>query len=602
MMAPLLAAMAGAASRTFSSSKENLMTTFAQAAMVCFAFATLIGMAGCQETSTPAAKQTTPAKPAAPATPPPNKYTEFAAQKIRFQPFCFYGEKFPACDFDQPALVKNLIGPYTISVTYYNAAGQKVTTADKPGRYAAVAEIKHDGRTSRRFATLCRLGGEGTTGATTINPAVLQAAGVDQQVLADFAKDPTLARFLSRPTTQPAQETQKLGFQASYAAVLFDLTQLKQAGKPLPQDTMMRLERQWWVTFKRGFYGYDKLYPNAFICPKPIEGAAAPVIHEGTLAQAGVKSTAVEDIDAACQAWLKEVGVGFNLVAVRHGVAFFNRAYGTQYAGPNKDDPFTTSTAAQTASATKFFAAILLAEFADQGLLKSDDPVEKYVPALRGIQVKRPVTIRDMYLHISGFAEVAGDFNPDLEEIVADMYPGIEVAVNHRYGAISLATGGKIMENISGESIPRLYMKHLIEPMGLTITQADGTSGGAVSTAMDLAKVGQMMLNGGAYGDKRYLKPETIKKMQPIPGHDRWDPPGKEIRWGIGIKQVDSIALSDQAYGHSGASGTALVLDPKYDLVLAMTRFEEGPMSYKEFLKRKDRLFKAVVDSIDVGK
>ena len=587
--------------RTFLASKEKLMATLAQAAMVGFAFATLIGMAGCQEKSTPAAKQTTPAKPAAPATPPTNKYFEFAAQKIRFQPFCFYGEKFPTCDFDQPSLVKNLIGPYTISVTYYNAAGQKVTTADKPGRYAAVAEVKHDGRTSRRFATLCRLGGEPKPNGPTTSPSVLQAAGVDQQLLADFAKDPSVARVLRRPATQPAQQTQRLLYEASYVAVLFDLTQLKQAGQPVPQDTIMNLERQWWVTFKRGFYGYDKLYPNAFVCPRPIDGAPATMVHEGTLAEAGFKPSFGDDIDALCSAWMKETTAGFNLVVVRHGVVAFNKAYGAEAVGPNKDALFTTSTVAPTASAAKFFGGILLDEVAAQGLVDFDDPVAKYVPTLQGIQVKRPITIRDMYLHIGGFAEIAGDFNADLEETVADMYPGMEVAVNHRYGGVGLAMGGKIMENISGESLPNLYMKHLIQPLGLAITAADGTSGGAVGTAMDFARIGQMMLNGGAYGNKRYLRPETIQKMQPIPGHDRWDPPGNEIRWGIGIKQFDSDNLSDQAYGHPGASGTCLVVDPKYDLVISMTRYDEGSV-FKDFLIRKGKVYKAILDHIEPGK
>ncbi len=181
------------------------------------------------------------------------------------------------------------------------------------------------------------------------------------------------------------------------------------------------------------------------------------------------------------------------------------------------------------------------------------------------------------------------------------MYPGMEVAVNHRYGGVGLAMGGKIMENISGESLPNLYMKHLIQPLGLAITAADGTSGGAVGTAMDFARIGQMMLNGGAYGNKRYLRPETIQKMQPIPGHDRWDPPGNEIRWGIGIKQFDSDNLSDQAYGHPGASGTCLVVDPKYDLVISMTRYDEGSV-FKDFLIRKGKVYKAILDHIEPGK
>jgi CubicO group peptidase (beta-lactamase class C family) len=545
-----------------------------------------------------------------------NKYFEFARQRIRFERYCFYGTAFPGCDFDDPAAVKNLIGPYTIAVTCYDSAGQKASTAEKPGRYAAVVEIKRSaGLPSRRFATLCRLGGDGPpeTPGRFLDPAVLEAAGVDKQVFADYANDPMAMRMAGRVSSRPgatttptasmraAMQAQRDMFAAQMAANLFDLTALKQAGKPLPKDTLTHLERQWWVTFKRGFYGYDKLYPNAFVCPKPLEGKPATLVHEGTPAEAGMKSDAAGNIDAACQAWLKETRVGFNLVVLRHGVIVFNKAYGTQAVGPNKDVPFTTTTSAPTASGAKFFCGILMGELVDQGLVNLDDSADKYVIPMQGIQVKRPLTVRDCYLHISGLAEIAGDMNPDLEEIVADQYPGAEVAVNHRYGAISLALGGKIMENITGESIPRLYARHLIDPLGLEITGTDSTSGGAQTTAMDQAIIGQMMVNGGAYGDKRFLRPETIQKMMPISGHDRW-PPDLDTRWGIGVKQIDSDGLSDQAYGHPGASGTCLVVDPKYDLVISMTRFEEGPMSFKEFLQRKAKVYKAVLEGIEPGK
>lgn len=563
-----------------------------------------------------AAPGTAPASGAA-ASAATNKYFEFARQRLRFERYAFFGPKFPGCDFEDPSAVKDLVGPYDISVTCYDSAGQKVSAAEKPGRYAAVVEIKHsDGRTSSRFATLCQLGSQppAQTSNALLDPVLLEAAGVDKQVIADYANDPMAMRMAGRVSSRPgattsaaasmraAAQSQRDMFAAQLAASLFDLTALKQAGKPLPKDTLTHLERQWWVTFKRGFYGYDKLYPNAFICPKPLEGKPATVVHEGTLAEAGMKSDAAGNIDAACEAWLKETRVGFNLVVLRHGVIVFNKAYGTQAVGPNKDVPFTTTTPAPMASGAKFLAGILMGEFVDQGLINLDDPADKYVIPMQGIKVNRPVTVRDLYLHISGLAEVAGDMNPDLEEIVDDEYPGAEVAVNHRYGGISLALGGKIMENITGESIPRLYAKHLIEPLGLEITGTDSTSGGAQATAMDLAKVGQMMVNGGAYGDKRFLRPQTIQKMMPIPGHDRWDPPGKDTRWGIGIKQIDSDGLSDQAYGHPGASGTCVVVDPEYDVVISMTRFQEGPMSFKEFLQRKAKVYKAVLDGIEAGK
>jgi CubicO group peptidase (beta-lactamase class C family) len=563
--------------------------------------------AGCRREPAPKPAQTPPAaeaaRPAAPAAKPvpqpPKPLEQFVSQRIVFQPPVFYGTTFPACDFDNVPRVKTLIGPYTVTATFYDARGEKVETAEKPGRYAAVVEIKRgEGRVSRRFVTLCRLAGEGRPEGHTdvMDPVVLKAGGVDEQVLADFATETDRPRF--RPNA-PTAMREMMG--AMLAASLMDRTQLKAEGKPVPKDSVMQLDRQWWVDFKRRFYGLDKVYPNAFVCPRPIEGKSAPVVHEGTLAQAGMKSDADRAIDGACEAWATQERVGFSLCVVRHGVIVVNKAYGKQagnYDAAHKDDPYTVDTAAPMASMAKFLGGLLLLEFADQGLVDPDAPVDKYVPALAGIEVKKPMTVRDCYLHIAGFNCNVGDMNNDLEELVADVYPVMEVGVTHRYHGGGLALGGKVMEMMSGECFPRLIRKCLLDPLGCAHIETPGTSGGGGATAIDLAKIGQMTLSGGAYGDVRFFRPETLAKAMPIAGHDRWDPPDKTCRWGIGIKQFDIDGLSDRAFGHPGASGTCLVVDPTYDLVIAMTRFEEGG-SFKAFLKKKSVIYKAVLDSME---
>jgi CubicO group peptidase (beta-lactamase class C family) len=128
------------------------------------------------------------------------------------------------------------------------------------------------------------------------------------------------------------------------------------------------------------------------------------------------------------------------------------------------------------------------------------------------------------------------------------------VRAKHQYQGVGHALAGKIMENISGESVPRLYRKHLLEPLNCTRTKLELTSYGSVSTSMELARIGQMMLNGGSYGNLRFTSPQIIQQMVPQPGNDRFEP-DKSIRWGVGTKIFDSDGFSDQAYGGSGATG-----------------------------------------------
>jgi CubicO group peptidase (beta-lactamase class C family) len=207
------------------------------------------------------------------------------------------------------------------------------------------------------------------------------------------------------------------------------------------------------------------------------------------------------------------------------------------------------------------------------------------------------MTVRDLFMHTAGFTGHDGDTWPDLEEIVADMAPSLEVGAKHQYQGMGLALASKIMEMKSGEALPYLYRNHLFRPLGCDRTKADLSSFGSSSVPLDLAKIGQMMLNGGAYGEQRFFSPKTLARMLPIPGKDRIGP-DKSIRWGIGIKQFDSDNLGDQAYGHSGATGSFLVIDPSRELVIAHTRMTEG-VAFKEFLAQKGRVISAITAAIE---
>lgn len=100
-------------------------------------------------------------------------------------------------------------------------------------------------------------------------------------------------------------------------------------------------------------------------------------------------------------------------------------------------------------------------------------------------------------------------------------------------------------------------------------SMAGGVSGhaGLFSSANDLAILCQMLLNGGTYGGKRYFKPETIDlftaKNSNVSrrglGFDRWDPDR--------TNRYPSDLASDKSYGHTGYTGTAVWVDPEYDLI-----------------------------------
>ncbi|WP_282628845.1 serine hydrolase domain-containing protein [Empedobacter sedimenti] len=85
---------------------------------------------------------------------------------------------------------------------------------------------------------------------------------------------------------------------------------------------------------------------------------------------------------------------------------------------------------------------------------------------------------------------------------------------------------------------------------------------GLFSNSIDLAKLMQMYLNGGEYGDEVYLKPETVAEFtkQQFKGNHR----------GAGFDKMQTtskIGPSAESFGHTGFTGTMVWADPKYNIV-----------------------------------
>jgi len=90
---------------------------------------------------------------------------------------------------------------------------------------------------------------------------------------------------------------------------------------------------------------------------------------------------------------------------------------------------------------------------------------------------------------------------------------------------------------------------------------------GLFSNANDLAKLGQMWLNQGAYGGIRYFKPETLALFTARQYEDSrrglgWDKPVLND-----ASSPTTWFASAQTFGHTGFTGTCIWVDPAFDLV-----------------------------------
>ena len=95
---------------------------------------------------------------------------------------------------------------------------------------------------------------------------------------------------------------------------------------------------------------------------------------------------------------------------------------------------------------------------------------------------------------------------------------------------------------------------------------------GLFSTAEDVARFYQMMINHGALNGKRILKPETVAEMTRKQTGELTARPG--MPWGLGFcvvedptKMAANSVLSPNSFGHGGAFSTQSWADPAKDRI-----------------------------------
>lgn len=126
---------------------------------------------------------------------------------------------------------------------------------------------------------------------------------------------------------------------------------------------------------------------------------------------------------------------------------------------------------------------------------------------------------------------------------------------------------------------------------------------GLFGSANDVAILYQMVLNRGSYGGTQYFKPEVVdlftSKQSPVSrrglGFDRWDP--------IAERHYPSKLASDQAYGHTGFTGTCIWVDPKYNLVYVFLSNRVNPSVASKLLSLniRPRIQDVVYEAIGKG-
>ncbi|MFK8005339.1 MAG: serine hydrolase [Saprospiraceae bacterium] len=128
-------------------------------------------------------------------------------------------------------------------------------------------------------------------------------------------------------------------------------------------------------------------------------------------------------------------------------------------------------------------------------------------------------------------------------------------------------------------------------------------SAGLFSNANDLGVMFQMMLNGGIYGEQRYLNPKTIKQFTSA-NYGNHRGLGFVVKGRRGANSLSSSA-SKRTFGHTGFSGTCVWIDPENDLIFIFLSNRIHPDKTNRKLYRNQvrrRIHDVIYKSLDTYK
>jgi CubicO group peptidase (beta-lactamase class C family) len=243
---------------------------------------------------------------------------------------------------------------------------------------------------------------------------------------------------------------------------------------------------------------------------------------------------------------------GASVLVIKDGQLLLKKGYG--YANFKDKKPIDPdATIFRLASISKLFTWVAVMQLQEQGKLDLDTDINKYLDFQIRPAFDRPITIRNLMTHTAGFEEtvrdiilIKPDHAPSLREFLIQnqprrLFPPGTVPGYSNYG---VGLGSYIVERLSGQPFEQYVADHIFAPLGMphstfyqppqkplesspsegyrasTMANPVGFeifnpvgAGGVSSTAADMGRFGQALLNGGELDAHRILKPETLANM-----------------------------------------------------------------------------------------
>ena len=303
-------------------------------------------------------------------------------------------------------------------------------------------------------------------------------------------------------------------------------------------------------------------------------------------------------------------------------------AKGFGYADIQKKTPVTPRSLFRIASNTKTFTATAIMQLRDEGKLRLDDPIEKYLP---GFTIQEPypdapeITVFNLLTHTSGLPREAGfpywtdrKF-PTMKEILEKLpeqemiYPP---GTKYKYSNLGMALLGEIVSVVSGMPYDRYISENILTPLGMSHTSVflsdkerqklvtpyshrfpDGSrrimpftdakglasAAGITSCVEDLAKYVSLQFRDDPRDKNHVLSGYTLAEMHRI----HWLRPGWTSGIGLGFrvwKDGDYTVVGHGGWVAGNRSQISFIPDEKMGVIVLTNADDASPSFFADHI------------------
>jgi CubicO group peptidase (beta-lactamase class C family) len=292
-------------------------------------------------------------------------------------------------------------------------------------------------------------------------------------------------------------------------------------------------------------------------------------------------------------------------------------AAGFGFAETRAKRPMTPATKFRMASHSKLFTAIAIMQLREQGKVRLDDPVSKYLPWFRVKAAEKdgaPITIEDLLTHSSGLPREAGPHwttyefptGDQLRDLTSERQAAFAPEVRWKYSNLAFSLAGMIVETISGERWADYVENHIYKPLGMNESSVDqdvsglavgygrrmpdgsrdvmpfidargmGPATGITSTLEDMAKFVSAQFRKGPRGERQILSTASLREMHRVRMLENNWTQGNGI--GFAVRRVKDKVYVGHGGGYPGyTTQTWIELESKVGVIVLTNTNDSNP-------------------------